>query len=215
GGLAGMNFAFLGRPELYHHALDDAAHLDRSSVQENGRYALALARRLGNADLRRLPGGDAVYFPTRLTSLIVYPVSWMLPLAVLTAMGLAAAMWLGWRRKARGVWVGWPLTVVAALLFLTARPVPGISYLFQWPLAAGVTSLALLVTAEENLQLGWRTVALMLLPAGAILVLVEPLPQIVLALGWPGAATLVAGASLLALIGVLPQLVLVFRRLRM
>ena len=42
GGLAGMNFAFIGRPEFYHTAQDDVAHLDMRSLQEQGRYALSL-----------------------------------------------------------------------------------------------------------------------------------------------------------------------------
>src|ERR1700735_5589010 len=67
GGLAGMNFAFIGRPEFYHTAQDDVAHLDMHSLQEQGRYALSLVRRFGDEDLRGKHSGDAVYFPTPFT----------------------------------------------------------------------------------------------------------------------------------------------------
>src|SRR5215813_1637019 len=45
--LAGMNFAFIDHPELYHSPADDPAHLDPRSLQEQGTYALALARGFG------------------------------------------------------------------------------------------------------------------------------------------------------------------------
>jgi hypothetical protein len=79
-GLAGMNFAFIEHPEWYHRPQDDAAHLDLRSVQEQGRYALALTREFGARDLNQPPSGDAVYFPTRLTGLIVYSTAWVQPL---------------------------------------------------------------------------------------------------------------------------------------
>ncbi len=66
GGLAGMNFAFIEHPEFYHTAQDNVANLNPRSLQEQGRYALSLARRFGNEDLSRKYSGDAVYFPTPL-----------------------------------------------------------------------------------------------------------------------------------------------------
>jgi hypothetical protein len=61
-GLAAMNFAFVGHWEAYHTPLDDAAHLDPRSLQQQGSNALALARAFGNHDLSNLRAPDAVYF---------------------------------------------------------------------------------------------------------------------------------------------------------
>jgi hypothetical protein len=61
-GLAALNFAFVGHWGAYHTPEDDAEHLDRGSLQQQGDYALGLARRLGDADLAALGGPDAVFF---------------------------------------------------------------------------------------------------------------------------------------------------------
>lgn len=112
--LAGMNFAFIGRPEFYHRPQDDVAHLDRRSVQEEGRYALALTRRFGNEEPRGRNSGDAVFSPTPFTSLVVYPISWAAWLAALPLAGLLAATCAGWRRRAGGIWIAVPLAAAAA-----------------------------------------------------------------------------------------------------
>jgi hypothetical protein len=59
---AGLNFAFIGNWEGYHTPLDNAARLDPGSLQQDGDYALALARGFGNADLTQLADLDSVYF---------------------------------------------------------------------------------------------------------------------------------------------------------
>ena len=79
----------------YHTQYDDVAHLDPRSLQQDGDYALALARRFGNLDLRDLKGADATYFVLPFFGCIVYPVSWSLPLAVFAALLFAAVVALG------------------------------------------------------------------------------------------------------------------------
>jgi len=211
GGLAGMNFAFIEHPEFYHRPQDDVAHLDLHSLQEQGRYALSLARRFGNEDLSAQHSGDAVYFPTQITPLIVYPASWVAPIAWLAAAGLAAAAWWGWKRRARGLWMAGPLAVVAALAFLVAAPAPGVSYLLEWPLLAGIAAFALLVTAPPVVTVGWRLVVMLLCPAVVFLLLLFPVGTVIVALGLRGAAPVVAVAAILMLICVSPQLALAWR----
>ena len=209
GGLAGMNFAFIGHPEFYHRPQDDVAHLDWRSVQEQGRYALSLTRVFGNQDLAATHAGNAVYFPTRLTSLIVYPASWVMPLAWIAPIGLTAAAWFG--RAVRGRWIAIPLAIVAALAFLAAANVPGAAYLLEWPLIAGIGSFALLVSAPPTLGFGWRLLGILICPSAIFLLLVPLVSDLMVALGPRRAAPLLAGDVLLILACLSPQLVLVFR----
>jgi hypothetical protein len=87
-GAAGMNFAFIGHWENYHTPLDNPERLDRGSLQQQGEYALSLARAMGNADLAQLSAPDANYF--RIPGRFLH-------------------------YSSRGVW---PLTIAAAAFFL-------------------------------------------------------------------------------------------------
>jgi peptidase M28-like protein len=89
GGMAGLNFGFIGNWEAYHTPLDSPQRLAPGSLQQHGENVLALARRLGNADLAHLSGPDAVFFPPP-GIFIHYPTSWNWPLAI-----LCSALWLG------------------------------------------------------------------------------------------------------------------------
>jgi len=209
GGLGGMNFAFIGHPEFYHRPQDDVAHLDRRSVQEDGNYALGLARIFGNEDLTQKHSNDVIYFPTHLTPLIVYPESWAGPVAWLAAVALLAAAWAG--RRARGRWIAALPAVIGVLAILVCRSAPGASYLLEWPLVAGVASFALLMTAPKRLAAGWRLAALALLPGAVFLILVPFAMPLRTALGsraWP----VLAADFLVMLMCVAPQMVLLLRR---
>jgi hypothetical protein len=212
GGLAGMNFAFIEHPEFYHTAQDNVANLDPRSLQEQGRYALSLTRRFGNEDLSRKHSGDAVYFPTPLTSLIVYPASWVRPVAWLALVGLAAALGFGWKRGGRAGLMAAPLAIVAILQLLLAAPAPGVTYLLAWPLLAGVAGYALLVTAPPRIGMGWRLAVMLILPAPVFLLLIPLLSTVIVALGLLGAAPLVGLAVVVMEICISPQLVLAMRR---
>jgi hypothetical protein len=209
GGLAGMNFAFIEHPEFYHRPQDDVAHLDRSSVQEQGRYALSLTRAFGGQDLRESHAGNAVYFPTRLTPLIVYPESWVKLIAWIALLALAASAWLG--RHARGRWIAIPLAIVWALAFAVAEVAPGAAYLLEWPLIAGILSYALLVSAPETLRFGWRIAAMLLSPAPVFLLLVPFASTLIVALGSRRAAPILAADVLIILASLSPHFVLLFR----
>jgi hypothetical protein len=211
GGLAGMNFAYIERPDLYHTAQDDVAHLDPRSLQEQGRYALSLVRRFGNEDLSQKHSGDAVYFPTPFTSLIVYPASWVKRIAWLEVAGLAAALASGWKRGARGRWMAAPLATVAIVQLLLATPAPGVTYLFAWPLLAGVAAFALLMTAPRRIAMSWRIAGMLICPAPVFVLLVPLLSILIVALGARGAAPLLGLDVALMSICVSPQLVLAIR----
>jgi hypothetical protein len=212
GGLAGMNFAFIEHPEYYHTAGDTVEHLDPVSLQEQGRYALSLARWFGNQDLSRHASGDAIYFATPFTPLIVYPASWAVLLAALAVLGLLATASAGHSRRARGLWMAAPLAILGVLQFWVTGAAPGVSYLLAWPMLGGVIAFALLMTAPQTLGLGWRIAAMALCAAPVFLVVVPLLPNLVVALTPSGATPALAAAAVLMAVCLLPQLLLVLRR---
>jgi hypothetical protein len=75
-GYSAWNFAFIGRPGLYHSPLATAANLDRGSLQQMGEQTLGLAQALTKAnDLpRRAP--DLVFFDVFGLFAVHYAPSW-------------------------------------------------------------------------------------------------------------------------------------------
>ncbi|MGD0362211.1 MAG: M28 family peptidase [Bryobacteraceae bacterium] len=132
-GLAGLGFAFVNDVAYYHTQLDDVAHLDPRSLQQDGDYALALARRFGSLDLRDLKGADATYFVLPLFGCIVYPVNWSMPLALFAALLFAGVVTMG-IAKGRLSLGG---TLAAFLGFLLAAAIAGAAVAAMWALAKG------------------------------------------------------------------------------
>lgn len=94
-GLAGLGFAYVDDVCYYHTQYDDAEHLDPRSLQQEGDYALALARRFGNIDLRDMRSADATYFVLPFFGCVVYPADWSGPLAAFAALVFAGVAGLG------------------------------------------------------------------------------------------------------------------------
>jgi hypothetical protein len=94
-GYAGLNFAYIDGVAHYHSLSDSLDRLDQRSLQHQGDYALALARQYGNADLTNPKTGNAVYFDLLGLTLIHYPVSWVVPLTILTLLLFAAVVFIG------------------------------------------------------------------------------------------------------------------------
>ncbi|HEX7317501.1 MAG TPA: M20/M25/M40 family metallo-hydrolase [Pyrinomonadaceae bacterium] len=205
--LEGMNFAFIGRSPNYHTQLDSVENVDERSLQHQGTYALALARRLGDAEPKPATG-DAVYFSLLGSYLVHYPTAWVLPLAALTALSLLAVVWLGLKRKRlrlSGVVLGFVAMlasmiatwgVVSAVWWLVRathdayRSMPGDTY-NSWLYLASFVALTAAVTASL-LVLFRRWAAMQDLWAGALvfwLVLLVPtallLPGASYLLTWP------------------------------
>lgn len=210
-GLAGLNFAFIDHPEFYHTASDDPQHLDVQSLQEQGDYAVALARRFGNEDLRPAHTGDAIYFRTPITPLIVYPVQWARPLTWAAGALLLLSASMAWLRKTSSLWIAVLLALPLVLLILSSAAAPGASYALQWPLFAAALAYLVLVTAPPRIGMGWRLFVLMISVAPPFLLLAPLLQPLGVALGRQ-APPVVTATGALILICVAPQLLLVFRR---
>jgi hypothetical protein len=125
GGVPGMTFGMLDGPAYDHTAYDSLAAFDEAGLQHEGQTALALARRLGDADLWNLHAPDVVYFNAVGGVAVSYPGSYVLPLAVLavalffTAVAVAVRRrlltWRGmaWAALGTGATLGVSLLVVA------------------------------------------------------------------------------------------------------
>lgn len=118
-GLAGLNFAYAGCWARYHTEGDSVQNLDPRSLQHQGSYALALARRFGDLDLTETRAADAVYFNVW-RSVIHYPVSWTLPILALAILLAIFVVVRGFRRGVLGAggvaagFFGWLLAAALA-----------------------------------------------------------------------------------------------------
>ncbi|HET8642530.1 MAG TPA: M20/M25/M40 family metallo-hydrolase [Pseudonocardiaceae bacterium] len=97
-GATGLNSAFIGGLHDYHSETDTPQRLSQDSLQHHGATMLALLHELGGTDLRTLRGGDAVYFDVLARFVVHYPASWAVPLALVTALALLAAVAMAARR---------------------------------------------------------------------------------------------------------------------
>src|SRR5260221_9224195 len=84
-GIAGVNFANIGRVAHYHTPLDSFAHLSLPLLQHDGEHVLAMLRALGDADLRQTSDQNAVWFDVLSFFIIWWPQGltiWLMLVAV-------------------------------------------------------------------------------------------------------------------------------------
>jgi hypothetical protein len=98
GGIAGLGFAYIEGYPAYHTTLDTFYGIDERSLQHHGSYASSLASHFGNLNLQEIKKHDAVYFDILSSKLIHYPVSWVLPLAILVSLLFSWSLVVGFRR---------------------------------------------------------------------------------------------------------------------
>jgi hypothetical protein len=118
----GLNFAYVENPTHYHTAVDDLQSLAPASLQHHGDNAFGALRGLAQADLASPPRGDAVFFDVLGWSVIRWPQSWTLPIAVLVLVLVLAVFWGG--RSGRTVTLGGML--IGLLAFLAVVVVSGL-----------------------------------------------------------------------------------------
>ncbi len=94
-GFTGYNVAFVGGLYYYHTMNDRPELVDPASIQQQGSYAMALARYFGNREEPVRREENAVYFNTVGAHVVSYPASWSLRIAVMAAFLFAAALMLG------------------------------------------------------------------------------------------------------------------------
>lgn len=88
-GYSGMDFANAHGLTHYHTAMDNYENADPRSLQHHGSYMLSLVRAFGDQDLTELDAPGRVVFALPLVDAAHYPISWVLPLAIVAVLILA------------------------------------------------------------------------------------------------------------------------------
>ena len=116
-GMAGVNFGNIGGVARYHTPLDNLGHVDPGTLQHHGEHLLAMARALGNSDLRQTSDGDAVWFDVFSLFIIWWPQSWSLWMAIVALIIVLVAVVLRFHDRAMP---GGGATVGVMSFFLSA-----------------------------------------------------------------------------------------------
>jgi len=106
----GFNFAFIDDHFDYHTIQDSYQRIDRESLNHQADYLMALLKYFAFADLSRLKSDqDMIYFNFPGLDMVIYPVPWVTPMALLAALLLVLITLIGLKRKTlsvKGVTVG-------------------------------------------------------------------------------------------------------------
>jgi hypothetical protein len=93
---------YSGCRTAYHTRMDNLQDLDPRSIQSEGNYALAVVRDLTNLDLRRTREESRLVYFAFFGRLIIYPMTWVLPLMIITLALFVAVLLLAFRRGRLG-----------------------------------------------------------------------------------------------------------------
>jgi len=127
----GFNFAFIDDHFDYHTAQDTPARLDRSTLNHQASYLVALLPYFANTDLNALNSdSDQVYFNLANWFMVDYPFSWVLPIFIVLAVLFTLFLGLGvWRKTIK--MSGIMMSFIPALTSVLSAG--GIGYLcWQW-----------------------------------------------------------------------------------
>lgn len=216
----GYNFAFIGRPQLYHSPKATPDALDQGALQDMGAQVLDLTRELLRAE--PLPGkaADVVFFDVFGLFLLVYPASagWAMLAVAALCLGLAARRGGGWRACAAGALRMVALILVAGVVLwavnaLSIRPgkvnyydrLAAIPRLEIMALAGGLVAFLLTLGTWKPKPAGLVGAALPLFALGAVLQALAPMAAYVVVLPLLLAALAIvagegSGGRLLALV---------------
>ena len=123
----GYNFAFVGRPGLYHSPLATPDNLDQGALQDMGGQVLDLTRALAERIVEPTAKSDRVFFDIFGLFVVHYPpvFGWVLLGAAALAWAFAARRAGTWRDGVRGAAVTLLLPIVAGLLLYAINLVSG------------------------------------------------------------------------------------------
>lgn len=215
-GAVGTNAAYIRGLHDYHSPNDDLTTVSQASVQHHGDTMLGMIADLGDRDLRAVPGSDAVFFDLFGRVLVHYPAVVAIVLAVLTVLGLAAALVVSARRggvrfgrvvSAGAIVLGtvFVCALVATALWIAAtalRPETAALPLSEphlrnfYVAGFGLASLAVLLGTARVLGRTWRRAEVLggvcLLVALALLATITAAPGASYLFQWPLLAALPA-----------------------
>ena len=120
---AGLELVVVGGLPAYHAGTDTAAGMHEGTLAEYGTTVVGLAQQLSGADLSVVEQPDLVAFTLVRGTTVSYPSTWSLPLAVLAALAVIAALVLAVRRGRVGlsrVFLSWLALGLAGLVGILA-----------------------------------------------------------------------------------------------
>jgi peptidase M28-like protein len=97
-GYQGFNFAFIGDVAHYHTPLDNWANASAGTIQHQGDNALSAVLALADSTVLRPAAQDSVFFDVFTRGVLVWPVAFVLPAALVALMLLLAEAVLLFRR---------------------------------------------------------------------------------------------------------------------
>jgi hypothetical protein len=119
---------YSGCRTAYHTRMDSLENFDPRSLQGEGNYALAVARDLANLDLRRTRVEHRLVYFAFFGRLIIYPMTWVLPLMIVTLALFMGVLLLAFRRgRLSGRGLG-----LSLLLWLAAAAAASGAVAFLW-----------------------------------------------------------------------------------
>lgn len=111
---------YSGCRTAYHTRMDNLQNLDPRSIQGEGNYTLAVVRDLADLDLKRTRAQHRLVYFAFFGRLIIYPMTWVLPLMIITLALFVVVLLLAFRRgrlSGRGLGLSlllWPAAWAAA-----------------------------------------------------------------------------------------------------
>ncbi len=104
GPYTGYNFAFIGRPQLYHSPKATPDAIDQGALQDMGAQVLDLTRDLLSGEPLPVRTADVVFFDAFGVVLVVYPAwaGWIMVAFAAVGLGIAALRQPDWRATAAG-----------------------------------------------------------------------------------------------------------------
>jgi hypothetical protein len=166
-GLPGYNFVFSEGIAYYHTPLDNFDNLDKRSLQQQGEYALALARHFGNLPLGDLKTENVIFFNLGSYLLIIYPQYLTKPLAITILLLFIITVGIGYRNsmiKPTSVLLACCLFI--GILAISASIITGV----HWLISATSTTFQVMRTGDIYYSFTYR-LAYISLGLGIILVL--------------------------------------------
>jgi peptidase M28-like protein len=174
----------------YHTAEDKLGNIDLRTLQDLGNCAVPLTRKFGNADLKDIRPDDLIYFPL-LGYMIFYSAKWVLPLTVVTLVGLIGVVLVGLKRK---ILTGRGLTL-SFLLWAIGMIAASASIAFLWRVLRSLHKVNSSFTSAYNAQL--YAIAFVALVAAMVSALYSALRERIGTQNFAAGAALFCGALML------------------
>jgi hypothetical protein len=97
-GITGFNSAFIDGYSYYHSPADKIENMDVRSLQHHGEILFQSLQHFGNISIENTKGEDAIFFNPAGSVLWIYPLSWDVPLMMLTFVLWIALVVIGYMR---------------------------------------------------------------------------------------------------------------------